>query len=226
MSIFNHNFEPSLLSNLKDAFHCAVQRFKSLKQNAIIQERNHQIIDALLKSNNPVKLEFGAGENRGIPGWTYADLNDKCDLILDLSKPLPLPSNCVDMIYSSHLLEHFYYIELNNFLKECLRILRPGGVFSAAVPNAGIYLNAYQNAAEFDAEQFCYYKPALNYHSKIDYVNYMAYMEGHHRFLFDEENIVLILQCVGFNNVKLREFDKELDLGFRDCESLYIECVK
>jgi predicted SAM-dependent methyltransferase len=66
-----------------------------------------------------------------------------------------------------------------NFLAECLRILKPGGKFSAAVPNARIFLNAYHNPDSFNPAVYCRYKPAYHYNSKIDYVNYIAYMDGH-----------------------------------------------
>jgi predicted SAM-dependent methyltransferase len=130
------------------------------------------------------------------------------------------------MIYSSHLLEHFSYHELVNFLNECLRILKPGGIFSAAVPNARIYLEAYQNPAGFEPGLFCRYEPAYNYNSKIDYVNYMAYMDGHHHYMFDEENLVAILNKTGFKTVRSREFDKVLDMEVRHFQTIYVHCEK
>jgi hypothetical protein len=48
-------------------------------------------IKGLLRSNQPIKLELGAGVSRGLDGWTTIDLNRKCDICLDLSLPLPFP---------------------------------------------------------------------------------------------------------------------------------------
>jgi predicted SAM-dependent methyltransferase len=189
-------------------------------------EKNRKKIESLIQSPLPIKLELGAGENRGIPGWTYIDSNDQCDLDLDLAQPLPFPDDRVDIIYSSHLMEHFKYTDLLKFLAECLRILKPGGKFSAAVPNARIYLNAYYDPDKFNSEMFCRYKQAYHYNSKIDYVNYMAYMDGHHQYMFDEENLLEVLKKAGFSNVALRYFDKGLDLEFRDFQSIYVEAEK
>ena len=73
---------------------------------------------------------------------------------------------------------------------------------------------------------YCRHKPAYNYLSKIDYVNYMAYMAGQHRYMFDEENLLTIAKKVGFRAAALRDFDNMLDLEARDFQSLYIEANK
>lgn len=199
---------------------------KQARWNEQIVVKNQSKIDSLLKSSNPIKLELGAGENRTIPGWTYVDVNENCDLNLDLTQPFTFPNNSVSMIYSSHLLEHFKYSDLENFLKECLRILKAGGVFSAAVPNARLYLEAYQNPTNFNPALYCRNELAYNYNSKIDYVNYMAYMDGHHHYMFDEENLVAILNKTGFKSVRLREFDKDLDMEVRHFQTIYVHCEK
>ena len=48
----------------------------------------------------------------------------------------------------------------------------------------------------------------------------------HHKYLYDEENLVLILESKGFKNVRLRNFDPSLDLKERDFESIYAEAQK
>lgn len=196
-----------------------------IKHQENILSRNSRIIKELLNSTMPVKLELGAGE-RKMAGWTSVDLSDNCSLHLDLAEPIPFPDNTVNIIYSSHVLEHFEYSELIKLLTECLRILKLGGIFSASIPNARIYLNAYHDAKSFDPAIYCRHDPAYNFNSSIDYVNYMAYMAGHHKYMFDEENIISILNKVGFRNVSLREFDKALDLEVRDFQSIYVRAEK
>jgi predicted SAM-dependent methyltransferase len=191
-----------------------------------IEEKNRKKINSLLSSTLPIKLEFGAEKNRGLDGWTYVDVNGDCDLTLDLTHSLPFPNDSVGIIYSSHTLEHFEYFELLKLLTESLRVLKRGGIFSASVPNAQLYLNAYHNSENFDPEIFCRYKPAYDYNSKIDYVNYIAYMTGQHKYMFDEENIILILRKIGFKEVALRKIDPILDSKDRDYESIYIEAQK
>lgn len=189
-------------------------------------KKNKKKIEALLKSSLPINIELGAGKDRVMKGWTSVDMNDSCDLNLDLTLPLPFPDNSVNMIYSSHVLEHFKFTDLVKLLCECLRVLKPGGKFSAAVPNARIYIDAYHCPDNFNSDLFCRYKPAYNFNSKIDYVNYMAYMDGHHHYMFDKENIIVVLEKVGFRNVRLRDFDKTLDMEVRDFQSIYVQAEK
>jgi predicted SAM-dependent methyltransferase len=190
------------------------------------QNRNVPVIQALLENTAPIQLELGAGGRR-ITGWTAIDHQGDCDLCLDLSQPLPFPDRSVKQIYSSHVFEHFSYPHpMQDLLAECYRVLQPGGYFKIAVPDAAIYLNGYAGSKDFDPEKFCLYKPAYHYHSKIDFVNYIAYMAGHHRHLFDADNLVAILSEVGFQQVRLTEFDRTLDIEERHYESIYAEGTK
>ena len=122
-------------------------------------------------------------------------------------------------------MEHLTYEQGQGFLKECVRVLAPGGIFSVCVPNARIYLEGYING-NFDMDKFITYKPAFNNTTKIDIVNYHAHMNEEHKYMFDEENLVHRLESVGLKNVHIREFDPELDLESRDYESIYAQGTK
>jgi hypothetical protein len=42
----------------------------------------------------------------------------------------------------------------------------------------------------------------------MDWLNYIAfYMSGHHRFMFDQKNLLRVLTDAGFAEVQSREFD-------------------
>jgi len=105
-------------------------------------------------------------------------------------------------------------------------VLVQGGTFSICVPNAKIYIEAYLKSDSLDEDRFFDYKPAYNNTTRIDYINYTAYMGGHHKYMFDEENLIYILKSKGFRNVKLRKFDPSIDLKNRDFESIYAEAEK
>ena len=49
----------------------------------------------------------------------------------DIIKGLPCESNSVDILYASHVLEHLPLKEFRMSLAECLRVLKPNGVFRA-----------------------------------------------------------------------------------------------
>lgn len=173
-----------------------------------------------LRSNSVIKLELGAGFKKGTNGWTTVAF-DGADINYDLRKGIPLPDNSVDIIYSSHMLEHIQYKHLLSFLAECLRVLKSGGEFSVCVPNARFYIDAYVEGKMF-RERDTFYPPAMvDTGSVIDQLNYIAYLGNEHAYMFDEENLINTLKKGGFTDVRLREFEAELDIDWRDYESIY-----
>lgn len=214
--------------------HKVIGLLKKLKNSSIsawnqnkTYKKNHQYIQCLLSSNKPIKLELGTIKKReGMRDWTTIDLINDADICLNLLKPIPFPSNSVDSIYSSHFLEHFSYPKMINLLKECNRILKPGGVFSVCVPNARLYVDFYINPQKCDIDKYCGYKPAYHNISSIDFLNYIAYMDSLHKHMFDEDNLVAILRIAGFRNVRIRVFDPKLDLKERRHQSIYAEGIK
>lgn len=188
------------------------------------QQKSKIRIRYLIKETQQIWLEVGAGDKKGKNGWITVDITKNCNIFWDLRNGLPFPDESVSKVYSSHFLEHLSFKEGQRFLRECLRVLVPSGTFSICVPNARLYLEAYVKSDPLD--HFCKYTPAYNSTTKIDYVNYIAYMDGHHNYMFDEENLLFILKSAGFTNVYMRGFIPELDLKERDYESIYGEAKK
>jgi predicted SAM-dependent methyltransferase len=186
------------------------------------------IIHYLLEEKAPIiNAEIGSGPKKGKGNWMTVDRCYGCDVICDLKKGLPYPKECLSKIYSSHFFEHLTYNEGQTFLKECLRVLKPDGIFSICVPNARIYLDAYVKNQMLPENNYFGYTPAYNNtNSKIDYVNYIAYMDGHHKYMFDRENLINVLEKAGLREVKLRGFDSGLDKQERDFQSIYAEGKK
>jgi predicted SAM-dependent methyltransferase len=185
-----------------------------------------QYIKNIINKKEIINLEIGAGDKKGENGWITLDVTKNCDINWNLQKGIPFPNESIHKIYSSHLFEHLSFKEGQKLLDECLRVLVPGGVFSICVPNAKIYMEAYVKGECLEKSKFFMHKPAYNDTSRIDYVNYMAYMDGEHKYMFDEENLVAILQKKGFMNVHLRNYDPNLDRQERDFESIYAEARK
>lgn len=165
-------------------------------------------------------LDIGSGGRRGSGGWITIDTVNGCDLYWDLREGIPFEDNTVSAIYSSHLFEHLDYADGQVLLSECFRVLKPGGSFSIAVPNARIYIEGYLGVREVPSNYFGW-TPAFNNTTAIDAVNYVAYMAGEHKYLFDEENLVHRLQSVGFVDAQSRSFDPLIDLPEREYESIY-----
>jgi predicted SAM-dependent methyltransferase len=182
-------------------------------------------VAALLKEKREFCVEIGSGDKKR-DGWTTVDVTKNCDLYWDLRYGIPFPNKSVKKIYSSHLFEHLSFQEARKLLAECRRVLVPGGKFLICVPNARLYLEAYARGETLDPNIFFGWKPAYNNTTRIDYANYVAYMDGGHKYMFDEENLVYILKLNGLRNARLRSFDAGLDMPERDHESIYAEAEK
>lgn len=69
--------------------------------------------------------------------WTNIDMVSYFPEVkaCDLRKGIPYPDEYFDACYSSHVLEHLTAKEATTFLKECLRVLKVGGVLRIVVPD-------------------------------------------------------------------------------------------
>lgn len=76
-----------------------------------------------------LKLNIGAGDT-SIPGFTNLDIKTGTNAI-----KLPYADGSVDEVYASHVLEHIHHSRTNDTLREWVRVLRPGGRISVAVPD-------------------------------------------------------------------------------------------
>jgi predicted SAM-dependent methyltransferase len=164
-------------------------------------------------------------DEKGVGGWTTVDLGG-ADIFHDLRNGIPLPGSSVDRIYTSHLFEHIPFKDLVLFINECYRVLKLGGELSVCVPNAGNYINAYIEKRHFRERGKGYAPAIVDTGSYIDQVNYIAYMDGQHHYLFDEENLINTIKTSPFKFVALRKFDPDIDLESRDYESIYASAIK
>ncbi len=84
--------------------------------------------------SQPIKLHLGCGTNI-YPGWVNLDCAKLpgVDVVHDLNQlPLPFADGTVSEILCEDVFEHVSYVPL---LKECLRLLVPGGQIRIQVPH-------------------------------------------------------------------------------------------
>lgn len=169
------------------------------------------------------QLEIGSGPKKR-DDWLTLDMCKGADVYWDLRHKLPFEESSFNRIYCSHVLEHFSYVDLMRLLREIHRVLVPGGEFLIAVPDASFYVDAYLDRREFS--ELLKYKPAVISAGKMDGLNYIFYMDGQHRFMFDAENLAFHCDAAGFVDCVPRPFNPSLDCAERDYESLYMSCRK
>ena len=71
------------------------------------------------------------------PAWINLDWYPNSELVkkTNLIQPLPFPNNHFDVVYTSHFVEHIRRSDVNDFLRECLRVLKPNGIIRIVVPD-------------------------------------------------------------------------------------------
>ncbi|MDL2290752.1 glycosyltransferase, partial [Desulfovibrio sp. OttesenSCG-928-F20] len=86
--------------------------------------------------------------------WINIDFHDYGGSVIayDLRLGVPFADESVDVIYHSHVLEHFTRENAKKFLEDCFRTLRPGGLMRVVVPDLENIVRAYLASLE-EAEQ-------------------------------------------------------------------------
>lgn len=115
-------------------------------------------------------------------------------------------SNSVDMVYASHVLEHFAVKELPVVLREWLRVLKDGGVLRLGVPDFGALVSIYLDTGEI--------------HNILGPL--MGGQSDQHNFhysVFDERYLSQLLQDAGFKKVRLWDPERVENHSFNDTTS-------
>src|SRR5665811_1120477 len=95
------------------------------------------------------KLNLGCGR-RFRDGWVNVNFTSTGLGVIaaNLGNGVPFPDESFDVVYHSHLLEHFTKPAAASFLKECFRVLKPSGVIRVAVPDLEAIVRNYLLAME------------------------------------------------------------------------------
>ena len=186
--------------------------------------RNGRIIRNYLQSNEVRKLQIGAGPT-AIKGWLSTDINPRTDehVYLDATRPFPFQDGTFDYVYSEHMIEHINWSQGLFMLKECRRVLRPGGAIRVATPDLKVLLDLYARPDEPRAaayikwitdtflEDVKVYRPT--------FVINNAFENWGHQFLYDGETMTLALREAGFEEIRRCESEQSEDPHLRGIES-------
>lgn len=193
-----------------------------------------------LRGRKNLKVHLGSGP-RARPGWVNIDIipppaelpPDTVQIFSDLRVgPLPMDDGCAEYIYSSHFLEHLEYPAGLRLMRDCLRLLQPGGVFRAGLPDFKTSFRAYVEGdhSRFNMVNPLKKLPALEEStmSIVDHINFGVYQNGQHKCIYDEDKISLALKSVGFSSVDITDYKEGIDPGdkVRRRYSFYVEAVK
>ncbi len=151
----------------------------------------------------------------------------------DATKGLPILGASVDVLYSSHMLEHLDRNEAAKFLKEACRVLRPGGIIRIVVPDINKQVAQYSESGDADAfieaTHLCVSRPR----SVAQRLRLLLIGTRHHQWMYDGNSLSCLLKAYGFVNVEVLpagqtkiHLHEPLDLQERVSESVYVEAEK
>jgi predicted SAM-dependent methyltransferase len=83
------------------------------------------------------RVNIGCGATVITSGWINLDYKAQHPSVVEanLIQKLPFESESVDIVYSSHFIEHIPKHQVESFFAECHRILKKGGQFRFVVPD-------------------------------------------------------------------------------------------
>jgi predicted SAM-dependent methyltransferase len=156
--------------------------------------------------DNLLKINLGSYKDMFYYGWLNCDILDLTEFAssqaysfihMDATKPFPWKDEAVDLVFTSHLIEHFTRDEGRGFLKECYRVMKPGGVIRISVPNTRLITKDY---LEGNITEYRYVNVGVE-RATDDAEAYYELLLRNHKTVYDEASLSKMLQEIGFKNV-------------------------
>jgi SAM-dependent methyltransferase len=95
-------------------------------------------------------LHFGAGLNQLPEPWLNLGPAH------DIRKHLKFGTGSAQAIVAEHVIEHVPFLQAMGFFRECVRVLRPGGVLRVAFPDVSRFLVSDSSGIGFNAASLRY----------------------------------------------------------------------
>lgn len=149
----------------------------------------------------------------------------------DVRKGLPFPPGGVDVIYSSHMLEHVPRDTARKILRDCRRVLKDGGLIRVAVPDIRALVDAYlADTADDAAETFIRETHMGVEQEPTGSAKFVQVVSGsRHKWMYDRASLRLLFLEAGFSDVTACEYREEQCPGLEDVEmreeSIFLEAI-
>jgi predicted SAM-dependent methyltransferase len=158
-------------------------------------------INNYMNSHAEKKLHFGAG-SLVLEGFLNSDMLGQVPI--NIGRKLPFDDEEIDLIYTSHVIEHLPKEDFKFFLRECLRILKRGGINLIAIPSIEkltsiLYGNDQTKIAILQSYFSAHFMEEDSF-SPSEYLNLV--MRGFdHKYLYDFALIQHLAKKAGYTGV-------------------------
>lgn len=145
-------------------------------------------------------------------------------LIGDIVKGLPLEPNSVDVIYSSHVIEHLSYQDSILAFRNVYKILKPGGLFRFVIPDLQSRCRFYiERFNELKEPSFWLMDSTQLGVQKAEVINMRGVLKKilstkDHKWMWDEKTLRHALENEGFVDVSRTSFGANPDVMFEKVE--------
>lgn len=195
--------------------------WKNFDNSVSIRLAQHSLISNVLD-----KLGLLSEEHRSFINFAKGN----CIEWADSTKYIPLADHSVEVLYSSHMIEHLDQEEALSFLKEARRVLNPKGIIRLALPDLKILVDDYLKSGAADdfmkGTYLCQRKPK----TLVEKIKFLFVGNRDHHWMYDGQSLVKLLNSVGFCEAQVLPAGHTkivnpagLDLYERQDESVYVE---
>lgn len=143
-----------------------------------------------MKQLKKIKLHLGCGDKH-INGFVNIDVRnlESVDLVEDIKTLKSFSNDSVDLIYTSHVLEHFGRHEYMSVLTNWFNVLKPGGILRICVPDFEKVVEHYNEYKNLEVLRGFLYGG-------------QNYEQNFHYCAWDFNTINKDLKLIGFKNIQ------------------------
>jgi ubiquinone/menaquinone biosynthesis C-methylase UbiE len=146
---------------------------------------------------------------------------------------IPLSDASVEVLYSSHMLEHLDRDEARKFLSEARRVLSVGGILRLAVPDLALLVREYAETGNASVLLERMHVSSARPKTFAGKLRFLLVGPRNHLWMYDAASLSQLLSAAGFDNVQVMAAGSTsiaapggLNLRERESESLYVEAMK
>jgi len=182
-----------------------------------------RIIATYLDSYKVKKLQLGSSHNL-LEGWLNTDVDppNRSVAYMDATMAFPFGDGEFDYIMAEHMIEHIDYPAGQAMLRECFRVLKPGGRVRFATPDLAVLLGLYFGEKTELQEEYIEWAVARFLNGidscKAVFVINNFFQSWGHRFLYDAETLRQALYNAGFRDIKFYKPGESEDPILRNLE--------
>ena len=213
------------LNKLKDYSKHKIYLFYLYINTSIKSLGRRSKINNYIKKNSIRKIHIGCSHSTR-DGWLATDLIPKSkDVVyLDATDRFPFGNETINYIFCEHMIEHINFLQARIMLKECYRVLKPGGKIRIATPDLDKYLSLITDSSNINNKKisdFYLDKLFTAYPNDSNAAFHILNLEMHswgHQYLYNNDTLKDQLAYNKFKDITYCETSMSQDPNLQNLE--------